>query len=114
MEKEVILVGNIHVFGVGLNKYTGCIHHHSTVDIVAIKFRCCNLYYACYLCHQAISQHVSEKWQRKDFKCASILCGRCGWELTIEEYMDCESCCTQCGALFNRGCQNHWHLYFEV
>ena len=42
-----------------------------------------------------------------------MLCGVCGGELTIAEYLTTDSC-TRCGAAFNPGCHLHTHLYFGV
>jgi uncharacterized CHY-type Zn-finger protein len=35
-------------------------------------------------------------------------------EMTIREYMECESRCPGCGAGFNLGCRKHWGFYFET
>lgn len=34
---------------------TRCIHYHTNLDIIAIKFKCCDIYYPCYKCHEEIS-----------------------------------------------------------
>jgi uncharacterized CHY-type Zn-finger protein len=39
--------------------------------------------------------------------------GACSVEMTIREYLECESRCPACGAGFNPGCRNHYHFYFE-
>lgn len=36
---------------------TRCIHYHSAVDIIAIKFKCCNTYYPCFYCHEEEAGH---------------------------------------------------------
>src|SRR5712664_59058 len=41
------------VRGVEVDAQTRCVHYRSTVDIVAIKMRCCGVYYACKDCHIA-------------------------------------------------------------
>jgi uncharacterized CHY-type Zn-finger protein len=40
------------------------------------------------------------------------LCGNCGNQLSVDEYMKCDSQCTRCEARFNPGCANHYDLYF--
>lgn len=44
----------------------------------------------------------------------AILCGACGYELTIQEYMDSGYLCPHCGAGFNPGCRNHYDFYFAL
>jgi uncharacterized CHY-type Zn-finger protein len=42
------------------------------------------------------------------------LCGSCGHQLTVREYLACDSVCPHCRREFNPGCARHYHLYFEV
>ena len=101
--------------GIQLDDQTRCAHWHSPVDIIAIKFACCNEYYACYDCHQALADHEPKRWPRESFdQEEAILCGACQKTMTITTYMNANSTCPQCGASFNSRCQLHWHLYFEV
>jgi uncharacterized CHY-type Zn-finger protein len=98
----------------GPDKATGCAHYHSALDRVAIRFPCCGRYYACYLCHQTLADHPPQKWQPAAFTEKAILCGHCETELTIHQYLSCNSRCTECEAPFNPGCQKHWDLYFGL
>jgi uncharacterized CHY-type Zn-finger protein len=41
------------------------------------------------------------------------LCGGCGHQLSVKEYLQCDSVCTKCRRAFNPGCARHYHLYFE-
>lgn len=93
---------------------TRCKHYHEEVDIVAIKFKCCNTYYPCYRCHNEAVSHPATTWNEDEFNEKTILCGSCGGELTINEYINHQSACPKCGARFNSNCKNHAHLYFEV
>jgi uncharacterized CHY-type Zn-finger protein len=81
---------------------------------VAIKTRCCGVYYACKDCHDALADHPIEVWPESDFHQQAILCGACGAELTIHQYLLCESRCPACGESFNPGCRNHYRFYFGV
>src|SRR5712664_1780871 len=101
------------VRGVEIDAQTRCVHWHSAVDIVAIKMRCCRVYWACKDCHVALAGHAIAVWGRGEWEERAVLCGACGVEMTIREYMDCESRCPGCGAGFNPGCRGHWHFYFE-
>ncbi len=101
------------VRGVGLDAETRCVHYRSAVDIVAIKVRCCGVYYACKDCHVALAGHAIAVWPRGEWEQRAVLCGACGAELTIWEYLQGESRCPGCGAGFNPGCRAHWHFYFE-
>ncbi|UOQ93470.1 CHY zinc finger protein [Halobacillus shinanisalinarum] len=101
------------VKGIDVDPHTRCSHYHTDVDIIAIKFHCCNEYYACYACHQETASHSATKWPQDQWNEQAILCGNCQHELTINEYMSTSNC-PQCNSLFNEKCSNHFHLYFDV
>jgi uncharacterized CHY-type Zn-finger protein len=50
---------------------------------------------------------------RGDWDQSAVLCGICGKQLTIRQYLECSNQCPGCGAMFNPGCRNHYHFYFE-
>lgn len=112
--KDSILVKGISVYGKPVDNQTRCVHWHSLLDIIAIKFNCCNKYYPCYSCHKETAAHEATVWPKQEFDQKAILCGACGHELTINEYMNCQNTCPKCASLFNPGCKNHYHLYFET
>jgi uncharacterized CHY-type Zn-finger protein len=91
---------------------TRCGHYRSALDIIAIKMACCGAYYACKDCHEALAGHASQLWPRSAWDVPAILCGACGRELTIREYMDSGHQCPHCSAAFNLGCKKHYHFYF--
>jgi uncharacterized CHY-type Zn-finger protein len=101
------------VHGLDLDPQTRCRHWHSPLDIVALKMRCCGLYWACRDCHDALADHPATLWPTDTFDTPAILCGACGGELTIRDYLECEDRCPGCGAGFNPGCRLHRGLYFE-
>ena len=107
-------INGIVVKGNNVDKNTRCEHYHSERDIIAIKFKCCNTYYPCYQCHDGVADHPPIIWSKDEKSTKAILCGRCGTELTINEYTECNSTCPHCHALFNEGCKTHYHLYFEM
>lgn len=111
--KNSISVSGIEVYGIEVDSQTRCGHYHSAVDIIAIRFRCCDSYYPCYECHQEISDHPSIRWSKDQFEAKAVLCGACGHQLTIHEYLTSNSVCPACDATFNVGCRDHYHLYFE-
>lgn len=102
------------VHGVEIDTETRCVHYHSSLDIIAIKMACCGDYYACKDCHEALADHLIQVWPRSYWNVHAILCGACGHELTIQEYMDSGNVCPNCGAEFNPGCRNHYHFYFAA
>ena len=102
------------VHGVQLGERTECSHWHSARDIVAIKFACCDTYYSCFDCHQELADHAAVARPRDRFSEPSVLCGACGRELTVDEYLGCGNVCPRCSAAFNPGCASHYHLYFEM
>jgi uncharacterized CHY-type Zn-finger protein len=101
------------VRGVNLDSQTRCEHYHGPTDILAIKMKCCSIYYACKDCHAVLSDHNIEVWPEIEWNQQAILCGGCGTELTIHQYMQSESCCPACNERFNPGCRNHHRFYFQ-
>lgn len=103
----------IKVKGKLLDDETRCEHYHSQLDVIAIRFKCCNEYYPCYQCHEETADHKAEVWQKKDWDTKAIFCGICKTELTISEYFNANNHCPTCNAAFNPNCSRHYHLYFE-
>ncbi len=102
------------VLGQDLDPQTRCAHWHSPLDVIAIKMRCCEAYYACRQCHDELADHPAAVWPRAEWDRPAVLCGVCGHELSVRAYMDCGNQCPACGAAFNPGCRSHYHLYFEA
>ncbi|RYZ22452.1 MAG: hypothetical protein EOO16_09205 [Chitinophagaceae bacterium] len=102
------------VKGATVDGQTRCTHYHSPLDIIAIRFRCCDTYYPCIHCHEESAGHEVQRWPESEWDRKAILCGVCRTELTIREYFACDYRCPQCAAAFNPGCRNHNHLYFET
>lgn len=104
---------NIKVLGAVTDDQTRCIHYHSALDVIAIKFKCCGRYYPCYKCHNESEAHPIRVWKKNEFDEHAILCGVCKKELTIEAYLH-TSACPYCHAAFNPGCKTHLSIYFDV
>jgi uncharacterized CHY-type Zn-finger protein len=102
------------VSGVALDAQTRCTHYNSPIDIIAVKMKCCGLYYACKDCHDVLAKHAIEVWPHNERDSTAVLCGACGIELTVRQYLDSSNECPGCGAQFNPGCRNHYHFYFEA
>lgn len=102
------------VHGVNLDSQTRCEHYHGPTDIVAIKMKCCGLYYACKDCHLTFADHPIAVWPESEWDQQAVLCGACGAMLTIRQYMNSDSRCPACGARFNPGCCKHYHCYFQL
>jgi uncharacterized CHY-type Zn-finger protein len=100
------------VLGFSVDAETRCEHWHSELDIIAIKFKCCGEWYPCFECHTALAGHEPTVWSVNERAEPAVLCGACGHELTIEEYVSSGSQCTSCSSQFNPKCANHYHLYF--
>jgi uncharacterized CHY-type Zn-finger protein len=101
------------VHGLDLDPQTRCAHWHGPLDIVALRLPCCGLYYACRDCHDALADHPARVWPRAEQDAAAAMCGACGAEMSVREYLACDDRCPACGAAFNPGCRLHRHLYFE-
>lgn len=111
---NVFLSNGFRIFGKPIDNQTRCEHWHSELDIIAIKFKCCNNYFPCYSCHEETTDHEAQVWPAGEFDQKAILCGVCGHELAIAEYMRCNNTCPKCASLFNPGCSKHYYLYFET
>lgn len=102
------------IHGLHLDSHTRCLHYHSPLDIIAIKMKCCGLFYACKDCHDALANHAIEPWPASEFHEPAILCGACRSILSISSYLQCNSRCPACQAPFNPACRNHYHFYFAA
>jgi uncharacterized CHY-type Zn-finger protein len=107
-------ISGIPVRGIEIDAHTGCAHYRSELDIVALKFKCCLSYYACFHCHELDAGHPARIWLQAEFDEKAVLCGACGTELTIRQYLNCQAVCPACRARFNPRCALHHHLYFEI
>jgi uncharacterized CHY-type Zn-finger protein len=100
--------------GVAVDPETRCAHWDDPVDVVALRFGCCETYYPCDACHDAATDHEAVPWPRDRFGEPAVLCGVCRTTLTAREYLDCDDVCPACGAAFNPGCRKHRDRYFET
>lgn len=101
------------VYGKVIDDKTRCEHYQSPVDIIAIKFKCCDKYYPCHQCHEETADHAAQVWDKDERDTKAILCGVCKTELTINEYMNSGNECPNCKSSFNPNCSKHYHLYFK-
>ena len=106
--------GEVEVLGVEADHQTRCKHYHSELDIIALKFGCCEKYYCCFQCHEELADHAAKPWPKQRFDEVAVICGFCKHEMLVNEYKSCNSSCPLCQAGFNPGCRNHYYLYFEV
>lgn len=107
-------VAGHRVRGVDVGPETRCAHYGSDRDVVAIRFRCCEAFYPCFECHEAVADHPAARWPAGEFDAPAVLCGVCGAELSVADYLGCDHECPACGAGFNPGCAGHHDRYFEV
>ena len=107
-------MADIIIYGNTLDTESRCTHYHSSLDIIAIKMKCCNKYYACIFCHEENEDHSATVWPKSEFDTHAILCGNCKTEITITQYLKSKYECPNCTAAFNPKCSNHNHFYFEV
>jgi uncharacterized CHY-type Zn-finger protein len=102
------------VAGIEVDPRTRCAHWRSARDVIAIKMRCCDVYYACKDCHEALAGHAIRTWPREEWDEKAVLCGACGHEMSVREYLGCANTCPACAAAFNPGCREHYRFYFEA
>lgn len=103
----------VNIYGPTVDNEGRCTHYQTPLDIISIKFKCCNKYYPCYKCHNESETHPIKRWEADEFNEQAILCGVCKHEMTINEYMMIEAC-PECNAHFNNRCKYHYHLYFAI
>jgi uncharacterized CHY-type Zn-finger protein len=99
-------IRGINIFGKPVDQQTRCQHWHSDLDIIAIKFHCCERYFPCFSCHGETADHAPTVWPKAEFDTKAILCGVCGTELSISDYQNSNNTCPNCS--------KHYHLYFET
>jgi len=104
----------MRVHGLDLDPQTRCAHWHSPRDIVAIRMKCCGLYYACKDCHDALAGHPPAPWPESAWHEKAVHCGICRREMTIRDYLNAPDACPNCGAAFNPNCHLHHHFYFAM
>jgi uncharacterized CHY-type Zn-finger protein len=102
------------VLGLDLDPQTRCAHWHGPRDVIAVKMHCCRAYYACKDCHDALAGHALTPWPRTLWDEKAVLCGACGHEMSVRDYLACASRCPACAAEFNPGCANHYPFYFDT
>ena len=107
-----LLIHNEVVNGVAIDAQTRCAHYHSDLDIIAIKFKCCGEWFPCFECHNEIAGHEAKVWRSDERDALAVLCGVCGQQWSVAEYLACDSICPGCDSKFNPGCAGHYHLYF--
>jgi uncharacterized CHY-type Zn-finger protein len=103
----VLVKGNV------IDSETRCTHYHTNLDIIALKFKCCNTYYPCYTCHQEAVDHAPTTWELTERDEKVVLCGVCGHELTITEYLASNNTCPSCQSHFNPNCKKTLSLVFQ-
>jgi uncharacterized CHY-type Zn-finger protein len=126
--------------GVAVDDETRCAHYHGDRDVVAMRFACCDRYYPCAGCHEAVTDHTPERLPPDRFDEPAVLCGVCGTRLSVREYRAvltdgeadgsededageggagsgrgvADPRCPDCGAGFNPGCLAHLDRYFAI
>ncbi len=104
---------SIKLSGNFTDNQTRCVHYHAVLDVIAIKFKCCQTYYPCYQCHEDEAGHPVVTWTKEEFNELAIFCGVCKNEMSIADYLHCNNTCPRCSASFNPNCTKHYPLYFS-
>ena len=112
--ESLVYIHGQNVLGIQVDSETRCAHYHKEIDRIAIKFYCCNQYFPCYECHAQCGCGQPKPWPKNTFDQKAVLCGDCGYELTVAQYLNCQSNCPNCHSTFNPSCSLHAHLYFET
>ncbi len=112
-ESTTCNVGGVRVRGLGVDPETRCAHYDGDSDVVALAFPCCEAFYPCFRCHDAVANHDRERWATDERDVRAILCGACGERLAVETYLAAADACPACGHAFNPGCATHYDRYFR-
>lgn len=102
------------VKGIGVDEETRCAHYHTSVDVIAIRFPCCDTYFACRECHDETADHAAQTWPSDKLAERAVLCGGCGEELAIRDYLEARDHCPACNHALNPRCELHYGLYFAL
>ena len=105
---------DVPIRGVGIDNEARCRHYRTDRDVVAIALPCCEAFYPCIECHEALADHEPARWPPARFDERAVLCGRCGARLSIATYLDCDHRCPRCDGAFNPGCRHHRERYFAI
>lgn len=106
-------LGDFVVRGVDVGPETRCAHYDSERDVIALRLGCCETFFPCHACHEAVADHDSRPWPQDRFDEPAVLCGVCETALSAREYLEADHECPACGAAFNPGCEAHYDRYFE-
>jgi uncharacterized CHY-type Zn-finger protein len=79
--------------GIDLDPQTRCAHYRTALDVISIKMKSCGLHFACKECHESWAGHPIEVWPHAEWTEQAVLCGACGYEMTVKEYMACSYSC---------------------
>lgn len=104
----------IAVHGRLVDEETRCVHYNSSLDIIAVRFKCCGRYYACFQCHAEFEDHAPARWPESEFDETAIACGACAAEFAIRDYLASAFVCPSCRSQWNPRCANHYDLYFDM
>lgn len=52
----------VKIHGLTVDNESRCEHYHTPLDIIAIKFKCCDKFYPCYKCHNECEKHDIKRW----------------------------------------------------
>ena len=114
IDRTIFSVLPTKVRGKTVDESTRCVHYRSELDVIAIKFKCCGDFYPCYECHRETAGHEAEVWDKEQGNERAIICGRCRYVMSINEYLRCRYECPSCHGKFNPKCSGHNHLYFQI
>lgn len=104
--------GDDVVCGVDVGPETRCAHYDGERDVIAVRFGCCETFYPCHACHDAVADHDAEQLPRDRFDEPAVRCGACATTLSAATYLAADHSCPACGAAFNPGCRAHYDSYF--
>ncbi|MGL4819778.1 MAG: GNAT family N-acetyltransferase [Bacilli bacterium] len=100
-------------FGKVIDDFTRCDHYHTARDIISLRFKCCDRFYPCHLCHAETAGHEATLWEQSDYDVPVVCCGNCDSKFSIHQYLAADATCPVCTAEWNPACKTHSHFYWK-
>lgn len=105
----------VTIYGEWIDRNTRCKHWNLELDVIALKFKCCDRYYPCYLCHAENVEHEACRWLGQELSLVPmVVCGVCYHQYTYMEYSNTGYTCVNCLSNFNPKCSLHTEHYVDI
>ncbi len=102
------------VQGIDVDDAGRCAHYQTQLDIVSFRLPCCDGFWACRECHDALHpEHLVQVWGPDEWRRRIVLCGACKGRFSLKVYSADHTRCPKCFVPWNPNCIYHHALYFQ-